>query len=382
MWNEGNARFSPPSVFLTGDSGGARVVVKTADLDADGDLDLLKVNGNDLSALWNEGNGSFIGPTSIREGALSADVGDLDSDGDTDLAVSESGPVVSVLLNNGDGTFILGEKFEGQGARVLIGDLDSDGDLDLASTPAVLLNNGDGTFVPRDGAFADCVVAEWQEPGSFEPSLLGDLDADGDLDAVAFRGAGFGPGWLRVCFNQGDATFSGGIDLGAQDAHTADVVDLDSDGDLDIVAANGYSGPSVWLNDGQGGFETSSDFPAGLEHSGALTAGDFDGDGAATSSPGTAGRPSCPSCSTPRVRRRARIATGIAFPTNARVDSAAVTATTTALSISRTRSSASALCFLVTVTPVATTRAIRTTMVQSTSLTRSQPWEYSSSGME
>ena len=60
----------------------------------------------------------------------------------------------SVLLGNGNGTFATQTRFaSGDGARgVILGDLDADGDLDMAvangssNDTSVLLNNGDGTF--------------------------------------------------------------------------------------------------------------------------------------------------------------------------------------------------------------------------------------------
>ena len=92
----------------------------------------------------------------VGELPRSVAIGDLDGDGDADLAVvNEYGFNVSILLNNGDGSFADDVLYHA-GRKpnfVAIGDLDGDGDADLAltklkdqqvpdETVAVLLNNG------------------------------------------------------------------------------------------------------------------------------------------------------------------------------------------------------------------------------------------------
>src|SRR6185436_1326221 len=102
------------------------------------------------------GNGTFAPhvdyPTPDRPWSIAA--GDLNGDGDPDLAVAHEGTsstTVSVVLNNGNGTFAPYVVY-GVGLNpnfVAMGDLDGDGDRDLAVTNAagslsVLLNAGNG----------------------------------------------------------------------------------------------------------------------------------------------------------------------------------------------------------------------------------------------
>ena len=136
-----------PSYFLT-----------SADLDNDGDLDLVVGNGGQLVVMQNNGSGVF---TSLRGFPTGNDVrtivpADFDGDGNLDVAVAcASTGGVFVHLGQGDGTFSTtgGSYFSVTApVGVAVGDVDGDGDLDYVTAGAqsnrafVRLNNGTGTF--------------------------------------------------------------------------------------------------------------------------------------------------------------------------------------------------------------------------------------------
>ncbi len=148
------------------------------------------------------------------------------------MVANETGHSASVLLNNGNGTFAATVNYPaGPTPRaVALGDLDADGDIDVAIADSslnaalnILLNGGNGTFgapIPF-GANKNA----WRID-------LADIDADGDLDAVQ---AG-GPGGVLIWANSGAASFTLAATHTVSASTDVDLADVDGDGDLDLAA--------------------------------------------------------------------------------------------------------------------------------------------------
>ncbi|MCP3904139.1 MAG: DUF11 domain-containing protein [Planctomycetes bacterium] len=274
----GCADFADDVIYATGTT---PLSVAMGDLDNDGDLDLATANAfsANVSVLLNDGDGVFAAQVTYGAGdrPRAVAVGDLDGDGDLDLAVANTeDDNASVLLNNGGGTFATHVTY-GTGASpasVATGDLDGDGDLDLAvgnfsdDNASVLLNNGDGTFA------TDVTYATGARPISVS---VGDLNGDGDLDlAVTNRDDNN----VSVLLNNGDGTFAPQLTygVGATPFRMA-IGDLDGNGDLDLAVANrDDDNVSVLLNNGDGTFATQTTFAVGNVPS-FVAVGDLDGDG-------------------------------------------------------------------------------------------------------
>jgi hypothetical protein len=100
LLNRGDGTFQPSVTYAAG-TGPSSVGV--ADLDGDGDLDLVGANDRDhsISILSNRGDGTFQDAVMHGRGIAPASlaIDDLDGDGDLDLAVANRGNSVSILLN-------------------------------------------------------------------------------------------------------------------------------------------------------------------------------------------------------------------------------------------------------------------------------------------
>ncbi|WP_035562859.1 FG-GAP-like repeat-containing protein [Hymenobacter sp. IS2118] len=271
-------------VATVGTSGGGGQVAQ-ADVDGDGDLDLLAVEstGGTVQVRRNNGSGQTYAAMqylTVGAGARTLTVADFDNDGDLDFATANTtANTVSVALNNGSGTFSIGTTLNvGSTPRSLTtGDVDGDGDLDLIIandvSPGVVqvrLNNGSGTGFTSapDVATAGFPIGP----------TLADVDHDGDLDLLV--GSRLTAGTVSVRLNNGSGTFSGtgAVSVGSSPFDLA-LADLNGDGNLDLAAVNlGSNDLSVRLGDGTGAFGGGSTVSTGSGPSD-VKAGDIDGDG-------------------------------------------------------------------------------------------------------
>lgn len=106
----------------------------------------------------------------------------------------------------------------------------------------------------------------------------GDVDGDGDLDLVVANGRHW-PQQNMLFLNQGRGRFNVARPLGIDrcTSYTCALADLDGDGDPDVAVANDNAPCLVFLNDGRGGFVRHCELgsPASVR---SLTAADIDGD--------------------------------------------------------------------------------------------------------
>jgi len=284
--NVGDGTF-PTSIALPGSSAGHTSSIAAADVDGDGDLDVLLGNyGSPSLVLLNAGDGTFLMSIELPGGSAntySIAAADVDGDGDLDVLVGNWGSLSHVLLNAGDGTFPTSVELPGgseYGSSIAAADVDGDGDLDVLlvnydSPSLVLLNAGDGTF-----------LTSIELPGvstSTNSVAAADMDGDGDLDVLL---GNYGSPSL-VLLNAGDGTLlmSSALPGGSSDTSSIAAADVDGDGDLDVLLGN-YGSPSlVLLNAGDGTFLTSIALSGGrsgtssITYTNSIAAADVDGDG-------------------------------------------------------------------------------------------------------
>lgn len=280
VWHEnldGNGTFSEAQ--LIGESNWFWLgELQTADMDNDGDLDVLLGTGGGLgggAVSWfeNDGGGNFVDehPVLAGESIAHIEIHDLDNDGDQDAAVLFSTDFNWMLFawyeNSGNNTDFeqheIHQEFSFPQGGLLM-DVDNDGDLDSVWGAGGLDNEriAWNENVDGQGAFAAPKVL-WDssdEEGFVSIAVLTDHDIDGDGDTdLVFRVKNE----LRLLENVGDGTFVQST-IGSATRDIAEAVDLDGDADPDLLAS---------AQDGLVWFENESNA------NGNNAVGDFDGDG-------------------------------------------------------------------------------------------------------
>jgi hypothetical protein len=280
---------------------GSAFAVYPADLDGDGDLDVIGGGGlirneahNDDFAWWeNNGMLTFI-RHSIDEGfesVRSVWAEDLDCDGYADvLATAYWQNQIAWWKNEPqpDGTVVFTKHIIDGGFYrahfVSVEDVDRDGDPDVlgaapgADTIAWWENEPqlDATLVLTKHVVSD------QFDGAYTV-YAGDLDDDGDMDIL---GAAYGQHEIAWWKNDGDqnSTKQAPIESGYLEAHYAYPADIDDDGDLDIIGTVYLLGDvSWWRNDlqpdGTGTFTKQDPIDNQFDGAHAVHVGDIDQDG-------------------------------------------------------------------------------------------------------
>jgi hypothetical protein len=252
------------------------------DLDGDGDLDLLAARDGAGSGLYrNDGLGAFRDVSgllpAIPAAHLACALRDLDGDGSTDvLLLAGLGGRATLLLQRG-GAFIDASSRlpipAGDHVGMALGDVDGDRILDV-----VVASNPGGTVARGLGGGVFVAVPEaWPDVRGNGCVVLADVDDDGDLDLVEGGAASND----RVHFNDGNGRFRGPSSRsqrlpwsGAARHRWSQLVDLDRDGDLDLLGPQAW-----WSNDGFGAFASRPSAAPDCRIRNAVAVGDLDGDG-------------------------------------------------------------------------------------------------------
>lgn len=209
----------------------------------------------------------------VLDNTYSFDSGDIDGDSDLDVVVANKGQS-RVLINNGQGVFtdetetrlpVLNDTTLG----VALGDVDKDNDLDLVLANAfgpnrLLINNGNGVFADETSGRLPYFNQLTMDV------IFHDLDSDDDLDLVAAnRGT-----QNRIYINNGSGVFTDeSLSRLGQDSdltYSIAVSDADGNGAPDLLFVNKDGQNRLFLNDGLGIFSevTSTSLP---QESGAST---------------------------------------------------------------------------------------------------------------
>ena len=260
--------------------------VDVADLDGDGDGDLLSGRFASGDLLWYEntdGGGTFSAASTLAAGAgpYDARAADLDGDGDLDLVTGNlATDRLAWIENLGSGSFgaiqdVAGTTFPW---RVDAADLDGDGDVDLIGSSYASLswveNQGAGVFAVQSA------VATYVSPVDGMHVTAADLDGDGDLDVASILREGAELFWNENTDGLGTFGPNKSIHGPFEAGWWVQAADVDSDGDMDLVASDIEETTVAWFpNDGGGRFAGRVVIRRSLAAALSGDLGDVDGDG-------------------------------------------------------------------------------------------------------
>ena len=284
------------------DSISSPVHARAADLSGDGLPDLVVANNlSGAVTVYFQTSGSGLNATADRVLSgpgggepTSVALADLDRDGNRDVLVSYAGiDKVGVFLQDSMGMFALGSDLIGDSAsiadpfEIVVSDLDGDGDGDLAVSSeivpaiAVFLRAADGSF-PAQPELSLAMPSDVE--GALGLAAV-DVDGDGRTDIAAARGAALRLD-LFLQARPGDFRSASLLLTGSGVSERAQFIqpgDYDGDGDLDLALANRRDNHvSLYIQKSPGVFEPSDKGVIGaVDFDGvtALATGDLDGDG-------------------------------------------------------------------------------------------------------
>ncbi|MED5461572.1 MAG: FG-GAP-like repeat-containing protein, partial [Pseudomonadota bacterium] len=286
--------------------------VYVADMDGDGDLDIVSASHYDDTIAWYENNGAADPTWAAADIATSADgahdvhVADMDGDGDLDIiSASVHDDTIAWYENDGaanpswaaadiatsaDGAF-----------GVHVADMDGDGDLDIVSASVnddtiawyesnaadVNLTTDAKAGVDYTASSGTLTFAAGETSKTFTVPVLADMDAENNetatltLSGASNASISDATGTLTITDDDSIVFTAADIATSADGAWDVYVADLDGDGDLDIVAASMNDNTSAWYeNDGAANPSwTAADIATSARSALAVFVGDMDGDG-------------------------------------------------------------------------------------------------------
>jgi hypothetical protein len=304
--------------------------VHVADIDRDGDNDVLSFAQGNQSIVWYENNGYFIFEHEhiIAEGVRNIDsnsIADLDNDGDIDVVLCGEEKQVIWYKNDGNGNFGMQQEIAAYSSmpfHIDITDIDKDMDLDIIVVGHAIdwyENDGSGYFVQHqisttisdnitfatvydinNDGYNDILAAslmgnelawylnnnnnQFVEKSiipiniSYGNPILSDIDSDNDIDIFVLS---YFDNSLNivVLMNDGNGNFSEPQKINRLDWITPVYSsDLDNDSDMDIITTTGFRSKLVWYENNQGMNELSHTIDSAINNIRFMQIADMDND--------------------------------------------------------------------------------------------------------
>ena len=238
------------------------VSIDTADIDVDGDLDVVAASFPENQIAWFENldgqgeNFAWRQVTTITGGPISVDVSDLDGDGDMDILVMYREDKIAWYENmDGSGNFSTQQVVSSSivyGSVARAADLDGDGDMDVLS--ASFLDDKIAWYENIDGqaTFGPQQILSTNLDGAIDV-YPADLDGDGDLDVLGCGRDESDVVWFENLNGTGSFGAEQLVSTGLSFPRALFAVDLDGDGDLDVLSASSGDSKIAWYDNLGGG---------------------------------------------------------------------------------------------------------------------------------
>ncbi|MEX0723464.1 MAG: FG-GAP-like repeat-containing protein [Gracilimonas sp.] len=265
--------------------------IYSGDINGDENLDLLVVSRGEDRILWLESDGAA--EPSFTEHLVSDSIStpidvyaaDIDGDGDLDIISVSTNPKIVWFENDGSSepSFTAHEiSVAGDPLNLLVGDVDGDGHLDLIvsfynSYPdkiAWYKNNGEPSpeFTQKD------ISISFSYPRNI---FAADIDGDGDLDLLASSTLDDNLAWYENDGSPNPEFTEHEISSSVVDPYAVYVSDINGDGHLDLLTAAHQGAKIAWYENNGAGTPsfTEHSVPSSIERPYNLVTGDMDGDG-------------------------------------------------------------------------------------------------------
>ncbi len=286
--NDGMGNFGSPQIITT-DIAGSYSVYAT-DIDNDGDMDVLFASTFDSRIAWSEntdGQGSFDIPTDVTTDAdlvVSVYASDIDGDGDMDILSASANDDKVAWYENTDGKGLFGVQqiiatvFDP--LSVYTADVDGDGDMDVLAALSftgeiVWFENTNG-----QGSFGAKQVISTNADGAISV-YAADIDRDGDMDVISASSRDQKIAWYENINGLGAFGAQQIISTSVSGARSVFAVDIDRDGDMDVLSSSFFDDKIAWYEntDGLGTFGVQHTITTNADGANQVYAADIDGDG-------------------------------------------------------------------------------------------------------
>ena len=226
------------------------------DVDGDGDIDTLSASWKDNTIAWYEnldesgGSWSYHMISTAASGATAVFAIDVDGDGDVDTLSASCKDDTIAWYENLDGSGGSWSYHEistaADSANSVFGiDLDGDGDVDVLSA-----SGNDDTiawYENLDGSCASWSYHEISTAADGAYSVFGiDLDGDGDVDVLSASAGDDTIAWYENLDGSGGSWSFHEISTATDGPHSVFAIDLDGDGDVDLVSASSLDDTIAW----------------------------------------------------------------------------------------------------------------------------------------